>query len=233
MSKIMFSGIAVTDGRGREGNYVYFRNRGGACRRTYASPVVIPNQIGLDFRQAYLSATILWQTIDEWMRQEWIQAANEIKRTNSVGHQYLLSGYNYFISQSTAILVAQGVPSLLPVAPGTITQPFSITIQTLSPAVFTVNVILSNGTGFVLPPEICWIRCSLGVSPGINFKKTGIILVDPFDSSRSLTTGDIYHAYSTAIGIPVSGLKIFVSAQVYSSITGQRSVQVFDSAIVS
>jgi hypothetical protein len=83
--------------RGSVNGVTYARNRYGLYARSKASPVQ-PRTPAQTARRAQL--TVLsqrWRTLDEAIRAEWRNFADEIRRSDTLGQQYRLSGLQAYL----------------------------------------------------------------------------------------------------------------------------------------
>lgn len=233
MAKTTFSGIGITEMRNKLGAEVHFRNRGGSVVRAYASPIVNPNQTGLDFRELYADITLMWQSLPDDVRAEWNEFASSMSAVPSNINSKHLSGFNWFMKQCTGIFVTGNFPTFLPVVPVFTSCPIFISVTTLSAAMVELKVAGPGGGTVVLPDTYLVIFASVGVSAGIMKKKTGINMVAVYPPGTDAESLDITADYVALYGAPVVGQKIFFGACCYSSIDGDKSVRLVTSAIVT
>lgn len=232
MAKATFSGIGITEMRNKLGDEVHFRNRGGSVVRAYASPVVNPNTIGLEFREIYGDLCEIWQLLDDSTRLEWNMFASS-QAAKSVGiHKRHLSGFNWFVKQSVGILITGNVPSFLPVVPIFTVNPTALFVLTLSTTQVELKVTGASSDTIVPPNTYLALFASAGVSPGITSKKTGINAVTIYSPGTDSESLDISSEYISQFGAPVVGRKIFFGACTYSSLSGSKSYRITTSAIV-
>lgn len=232
MATIINSGIGITGQRGRAGASVFSRNNGGEYTRAYASPVVTPNAIGMGFRNGYANLTGLWQSLDDWMQEEWNQAAKSIRRVNSVGNSYSLSGFNYFLSQTLYIILGGGIPSLLPVKPGKIIYPAEIFNLTTTPFSISLSVSWADGTTVVPNNQLLLISASLGVSPGRTKLSNRINYIMNLPAGSNTLAIDATAAYTAEYGALPNGLKVFFAVNTLSPVYGIVSPRITAPGIV-
>ena len=233
MSKITFSGLGITEARGKIGNEVMFRNQGGACARAYASPVVIPNAYGLQYRDAYAILANGWQVAPQSYRDAWNLAARSLPNRQSIVKRGQMSGFNYFVSQTLAIYFAGGAPTYYPIPPEPLIQ-IEENIMYYVDAFGLAGAILSLPLVVAVPiNHSLQFYASVGVSPGIHFKKTGINFIGQFPEGSTVPYSDLFTRYTANYGTPVSGTKIFWGARFVNFRTGQTGKRIYTSVIVT
>jgi hypothetical protein len=223
MAKIEHSGIGITNSRGRIGNVVNSRNRGGDVQRAYVVPVYpnTPNQ--QLFTAAFASIESLWETFPQQQQDEWNAAALKTYRVNAVGKRYHMSGYNFYISQTITILIANGSPSLFPAPPLPVLGLYSCATSTLTSTQLIVDLLMLGGFTVCPANHAILIYASDCVSNGINYKRTGLQGFFSFHAGDSLTAQDVFTHYTALYPAPVSGKKIFFKARVIHDVAGTSS----------
>lgn len=233
MSKITYSGIGITESSGTLANEVYSKNRGGHFKRAHVIPF-FPNTLPQQgINNAFTVLTSVWQSIDQWMRDEWNLAADQVYKSNPIGNSYRLSGFNLFIQQTLNISIAGGMPTLLPIAPTKMIQPAVAKVETLNTLQMKVSVY-GFDIAFSVPTDLTMsIFATTAVSAGINYKQTGFVNLASLEGPNSSAFVDVYTSYISYYPIPVTGKKIFFRAKYYSKVTGQASLKLDWSGIVS
>lgn len=233
MSKITYSGIAVTESAGKAENFVYSRNRGGHFKRSYVVPVypATPNQVS--WTSAFSGIASIWQMLPEDVRQLWNNAADQFYRKNTLANNYRLSGYNYFIQQTINILLANGAPTFAPVLPRFTDEVIRARFNILTTTVMQITLNMLGGST-VIPGNMTLILfATTGVSQGINYKRTGYSGFYSFNPTDSTNHIDVMSQYLLVYPAPTVGQKIFIRAAFYHAITGQKSEWFYFSGIVS
>lgn len=121
MALIQFGG-GVLDARGSIGGQTFSRNRFGNYMRARITPVNPQSTRQNLVRTAIQSLAQAWSnTLTALQRAAWDLYASNIVRTNALGAQIKLTGFNHFIRSNTAILQGGGV--VVPAGPTVMTLP--------------------------------------------------------------------------------------------------------------
>lgn len=221
--KAQYSGIGITEASGKYDNGVHTKNRGGHIVRAYVIPTntITPRRTTIRAHMATLSQA--WSSLPQSNRDEWNEAVLEFKKKGVIGIEYYSSGFNYFISQTFNILQAGGMSSGLPIKPIHTPYPYTLNVDILNPASMLMQVDFTDGTFNVPPNTGVLLSASIGVSQGINYKRSEIILIDGYTAGTDLSNKNILAAYTAVHGVPISGTKVFFTLQLKHAITGQAS----------
>lgn len=232
MAKILYSGIAVVNARGKLNQEVYSRNRGGNVVKQYVIPTntITARKTNVQNNLTYVSQ--LWPLLPQSARDEWNRECMKYQKKNKIGGQYYSSGFNMFVQQTYMILLGGNIPTGLPIQPVFFHRPkvFSISIPAIAIMNFTVtwtngNTTVPNGVGLI-------IRASVGVSQGINYKRSAIVYIKGLNSGFSTNGVSMYADYFAEFGALVSGTKIFFECFALQNVTGQRTAPLCTTAIV-
>lgn len=221
--KIAFSGIAVTNARGSIGRDVSSRNHYGDYLREKGTLIYPNTPAQQNLTTFYTTIVQLWQMLDPEIQQDWIQAARKVSRSNSLGNQYNMSGFNYFMSQTFNIGIAGGSPSLLPVAPGLILSPERSLISLLDTTQMFFSFVYVDGTTIVPAETNTSLFATDSISAGITTKHTGFQFIKEYLPGDLTTSQDIIADYLSVYPAPVIGKRIFLRLRSYHQVTGQSS----------
>lgn len=232
MAKILFSGVGVVNARGKLDNYIFSRNRGGNVKKAYVIPTNTITARKTNVQNNLTFVSQLWPLLPQSARDEWNVACMRYRKKNNIGGLYYSSGFNMFVQQTYMILLGGNIPSGLPVAPVFFHRPqtFTIDIPAINQMNFTVtwtngNTVVPAGVGLI-------IRASVGVSQGINYKRSGIVLIKGVNSGGNTNNVSMYADYFAEFGALVSGTKIFYQIYSLQNVTGQRTAPLCTTAIV-
>lgn len=230
--KVQYSGIGITEATGKLDNSVHTRNRGGNVVRAYVIPTNTITARRTFIRNAITTLSQTWPLLPQSNRDAWNQAVLQFRVTGKLGIEYYHSGFNYYIKQTFNILLAGGMSSGLPIAPRPFTGPqlFSASMPNSTTLLVTCSIFKTDN---VVPADTIYlVAASIGVSQGINYKRTGIVLISGFTAGTDTTNQDISIDWSSVFGAFVSGTKIFLKAYGLHVISGQSSKPVFATVIV-
>lgn len=85
---------------GKIGNTVASHSRTGSYFRLKAIPVNPQTDAQLDLRGQFAGLAKRWRTLDNTERQSWINVAQDINRSDSLGQSYNLTGMQAFVSNN-------------------------------------------------------------------------------------------------------------------------------------
>lgn len=94
------TGSIISDIRGRVGDEVYSRNRGGAYVKSYAGArgAAVGRQV--DWESAFTDAMNEWKNPTELPREDWIAEAERLNRVNGYFGSRKLTGRQLFLSRT-------------------------------------------------------------------------------------------------------------------------------------
>lgn len=233
MTKILWSGIGVTQGSGKLGNEIYSRNQGGYYKKAYASPIVNPNANGLAVRDIYALLSDAWADLPTANQLEWISAARDIVGGKKLHRSKCLSGWNYFYQVNFNLVVIDqaviyeppkkaGHQEILAATYLGIPSPTSILLQwTFS------NTGNATDTSHYLMVcmSACWSLGRHSYNIPINFIKYFAPTVNP-------STTNLISAYETIWPTPTVNKRIFVKAFLINKLDGSRSVPFFSNIVI-
>jgi len=195
---------------GSIGGVTSSRNRFGQYRRSRAIPVN-PNSSAQGVQRGRLSAgAAAWRALTALQRAGWNDLANGFTRTNSLGASYNMTGFMCFVSCYNNCLAA-GVATLsdAPVL-ATPSTPVLGAI-TLTNAAFTVAY-----TPTPIGANIkVFTYVSLQRSAGRNFENDFRLL--QVSAANAASPVNLFSAYQTRFGTPVTGNKIFVALRTFQT----------------
>lgn len=228
MAKILFSGVAGVDMRGKLNGSVFSKNRGGAYVRNKVTPVNPQTAAQQNVRNRMSTNSQAWRGLTETQRQSWIDGAANFPYTDIYGFTKILSGQQLYVKLNN------NLAQILQPAITTCPAPVAI------PAIGLMSVVADDSANTVIvttdldPIPLNYtlvILATPNVTPGKMFVKnlyrfTSILTggaAGPFDISAD---------YVPLFGDPVTGQKIFLRAFIVSEVTGQAGIPVQAMTIV-
>jgi hypothetical protein len=185
------------------------RNRYGQYRRTRATPVN-PNTSAQGSARARLATNAAaWRALTDLQRAGWESLGNGMTRTDSLGQTYALNGFGAYCSVNANNLAAgnaavSAAPAL--VTPGTLV---TATI-TLTAAAFSI--------AYTVTPLAAGLRLFSFASPqrsaGRSFENDYRLIA--VSAAAAASPADIFTAYTTRLGIPIVGNRVFLQLQLYA-----------------
>lgn len=200
------------------------RNRYGQYRRTRAIPV----NPGTTFQGAVRDRLALnaaaWRELTDNQRAGWESLALEMTRTDSLGQQITLSGFQAYVSVNNLKLAAGD--AAVADAPAKVT-PTGLLTATIT-ASTTAHTVAYTATPLGAGKRL-FIFASPQRSPGRSFEGDYRLLM--VTAAAAASPADIESAYDERFGALVIGNKVFYSLQVYEG--GFLSGPLLKSAVIA
>lgn len=235
MAKVLFTAV-VADMRNKLNGTVFSKNRYGAYTRTKVTPVNRRSDAQMLQRSQLGSLSASWRGLTEAQRTAWNDAAINFPRTDIFGNKKILSGQALYVGLNTNLLNAgEGIisapptPSELPVFSIAEWVLYSDDAGETLQAQVTLDAALPSDYKaliFVSPPV------SAGRSFIGNFKllSPGAPIV-PGGTPKTLY--NIVTPLYNTIGFPPEGTKVAVRVVVVNIKTGEASVPLESTAIMT
>lgn len=234
MGKIIFSGIGVTDIRGKVGGSVFSNNKGGAFIRNRVMGTYPGTSAQVAHTASVSGLSGQWRSLTSEEQTAWIVAAasGDWPRTDSLGNRYDMTGQQLFVSVNT---VAATFSEYYNLPPNVVTIPIrtvdSMTLQLDGSELNLAYVALSDEIGSDKFAYQLW--ATPGLSPGINrppeslFRKIGLIVSDSVGNEINFEG-----LYQDIFNAPALGSKVFLDIYVLSLKSTQKIKIGRSSAIV-
>lgn len=232
MARVIFSGIGVTEMRGKIGNEVFFANRGGAAVRAYAIPVQPNTPEQIVFRNNLDYLVRLYQSLSEDEYKQWALLASRVFEKNSIARRKRLSAYQCFLKCNLNLMAVGssplGVPNIysptLPIA--------SIQVGTVNSGSLELAFIFTDDTPIL--PDNYAIRISASPSVSIGIRSPKSFFKQIYATGGLFdTTADYIAAYTAQFAAPSSGSSLFVRAHVVNNLNGLASTPITIRTVVS
>lgn len=233
MARVTFSGIGMTEMRGKIGADTISRNASGNYSKAGGYGVPFMNNTWSDyFSELLVNSKENWQDLDHDIQLEWNRAAKSFPHSVGITNPGKLSGYQLFLKCTVGIYSAAAVPSFLPVFDPPPPALNNLVIAPLFAAQIVVHVSYIDGFALVPPDSVLYICASPCVSPGRTVLYSNIGILDMIPAGTPVTPIDVTAAFLTYRGTLNPGQKVFAKAFTVSSVTGLRSVPVVTSRVV-
>lgn len=232
MARVIFSGIGVTQMRGKIGNEVFFKNRAGAAVRSYAVPTQ-PNTSAQLTARSYMATIISqWQGLSDFQREQWrLLATRQLKR-NGVGNRKNLSSYQMFVRSNLALAFVGLSPITTPDLFGEIIPVKELVFGLVDGSHLEVAALLIDDSPIIPAGFSFSISASPCVSPGIHSPKNFFQVIH-FSQGLFDTTADYAASYLGKFPALTAGQRLFVRAHVVNNSNGLYSTAVTNQIVVS
>lgn len=193
---------------GSDGGTTWSRNRNGQYTRRRAVPVQPRTPSQLNQRARLTTNAAAWRGLTDAQRSGWKSLGLLITRSDSLGQNYDLSGFQAYCSVNNNKLDAGD--AAVSDAPVIVTPPDLLTATiTLTGVAFSVAYTATPlGAGVRL-----FIRCSPQRSQGRTFN--GDVRIVSITAAAAASPANVLAAYTAKFGVPVTGNRIFLSLQTY------------------
>jgi hypothetical protein len=225
--KVKWSGIAMTDGRGKINGSVASKNRAGAYVRTKVTPVNPNTLFQQGARNLLTQFSQAWRGLTQEQRNAWNAAVQDFASTDIFGDLRNPTGKNLYTRLNTNLInigaTAIDVPPLPSAVPAVTNTGFEIDITTP-----TYQIEYSGGDASVTVQ----VWGTPGLSPGISFVKSEYRLIGTF-AGNAVSPYDFESNYTDRFGAPAAGTKVFIKLVSVNNTTGQAGTGSAESAIVT
>lgn len=219
--------------RGKLGNEVFTKNRGGAIARAYVVPTNTITANRTAVRDNWSDAVSLWPSVDSFQLKFWEQLNSRVFGKSSIGNRFKMTTRNLFIKCNYSLLCAGELPILAPDPLSPYYMPKSLAIDVLSVGDIKVTVDFLGFGNSVPPNHVVVISASPSVSPSINYPRNFFLRTAFFSEFDSLNSVSIFSEYNSIFGAPVSGQKIFFRVTSVNVLNGLSATPVTSFEIVT
>jgi hypothetical protein len=209
---------------GSIGGVTSSRNRNGQYKRTRAVPVNPRTSYQGAVRARLGANSAAWRALTDAQRAGWSDLGRSIQRTDKLGQSYDLDGQQCYIMVNNNNLTAgnavvQNAPAVVQPT-GLLTATITLTASSFSVA-YTATPLAAGAKLF--------LYCSPQRSAGRSYE--GDLRLIQVSAAAAASPFNLLAAYTARFGVPVTGNKIFISLQVYTS--GFLSAPLMTSAVVA
>lgn len=232
---IKWSGIAVTDGRGKAGGTVFSKGRSGAIARNKVTPVNRRTSFQMSIRSVLTFFSQAFRALSTDQINAWNNAAtNGYSTTNIFGDIIKKSGLGLYCALNINLRTI-GLPAISnpPVSSG-VGNMVSIdpTADVSSTELFLNGLNFTGGSTVDANTTLVILACS-PVSAGISFISSQMRIIGTIDTPDDTATTNLWTMYSDRFGAPAAGQKIFIGCTAVNKTTGQAGVPLKQGIIVS
>jgi len=228
MAKVRFGAI-VTDMRNKLGSQVFSRNRYGAYTRSFQTSVAssTPDQVAVRNRLGSLATA--WASLTQTQRDAWNGAVDAFRSTDVFGSVISPSGFDLYVKLNCNLEQVGESAISLPPLPGSTPSisDLAVTAESVTPFVqITMDESMIDATyRMVVSATAC-------ISSGKNYVKNLLRVIDVLtpDGSGVYNVSAAYVAKHITV---TTGKRISVSVVVVNTTTGQKSIPIHATCIVS
>lgn len=228
MAKVKFTAV-VADMRNKLNGSVFARNRGGAYVRTKVTPLNPQSVAQVAARNLLTGLAQGFRSLSQPQITAWNEAVSQWQTTDIFGDLVSPTGLALYVRLNANITNAGGTPISSPPAP---VGADSLTTLELT-ATVTGDVFDIDFTPAAVPANhTMYIESTTMLSPGINNANSRFRFIGTAGAAAT-SPFDAYGFQSAKFGSLVAGQKAYVRCKFINKITGEVSLALKASAIVT
>lgn len=219
MAIIQFSGIGVTNARGKLGGTVFSANRGGSYLRNKGIPLNPQTGDQTTARNRLTNYSQNWRALTAAQRDDWNAMTANYTYTNSLGQPYTLSGQELYIALNAGLTASGASAITTPLLPAGV-EPMETGSGAAAAGAQTFTLTF---TPTPVPANTKWmVYATPGLSPGKTFVKNRLRLITSL-AAATATGASIAAAYIAKYGsVPAAGSLVSLLIIPINTNTGQQ-----------
>ena len=228
--KIQWSGLGITEGRGRIGGNIASRNGSGAYLKKFTNPINPQTVAQQAVRAIFALISSGWRALTQAQRDEWNTTAPLRPQEDSLGNEFFLSGFGFY-SKTNNTLLQLSIPGITQPAPlGAVLELDGLALVVADAA---ATATLSYTTAQPVT-QTFGIYATAPLSAGAESTKQDYKLVKIVSGDGIATSDEFSTEYVAVFGdLPNIGERMSVRAQPVIESSGQEGVDRFVSDIVA
>lgn len=228
MAKIIWQ-QAIGSVSGKLNGSVFAKNRGGSYMRTKATPVNARTAAQLQARNLLSGYSQAWRNLTQVQRDSWNSASSDWSVANVFAPGATPTGHGLFVTLNTNTALAGGLTLTLP--------PNKVGASPIQEFSGVSAVVGGEITLDVLPATVptnhtLYIEATQGMSAGISNANSKFRFIGTLAASAA-TDADLKTMYEAKFGAVTAGQKVFFRIKFINKVTGEVSLPVTNSTIVT
>jgi hypothetical protein len=218
-----WSGIGITDGRGKFGGTVASRSRAGATFRNKVTPVNRRSAAQSRVRAFFGNNSQEWRLLTNAQRSAWRALADTgVTVTNIFGDAVRLAGNALFIRCNSNLQISNNgtitdAPDINQTAAGLISlQPSS----DVSATELFATCVFSSGLNTVPVNNSLVVYATPKLSAGVSYVRSQLRILDVFLPAQDTSAQNLWTLYEATYGAPEVGDNIVFACQVVNNLSG-------------
>lgn len=233
---VKWSGIAMTDGRGKVGGSVLSKSRSGATVRNKVTPINRRSAAQSEVRALLTAFAQAWRSLTQTQRNQWNEAANNgYTTTNIFGDVVKKSGLNLYTSLNINLTLVGGTNISAPPSPDAVPAPmYTIDVQSdVSATEIFINANFGGGTPAVIPADTAiMVYATPKLSPGVSYVRSQLRALTALQAATNTATENLWTLYTNKYGAPAVGDNIVFAVQAISSVGGVAGTPIQQAATI-
>lgn len=226
---VKWSGIALTDGRGKVGGSVLSKSRAGATVRNKVTGVNRKSPAQSLRRAVFGSLSQMWRTLTQVQRNAWIALANTaFTSTNIFGDVVRKTGNALFIALNANLNLVEVAPiSNAPSSSDVGAGVFELNCASdVSASTIYLNCKFEAGAEDVPADNCLAYYATPKLSPGVQFVGSQLRFIGFLGEGDDTTAVNVYGLYVSSYGPPAVGDNIVFAVHCINKLSGAASVPV-------
>jgi hypothetical protein len=228
MAKVKFTAV-VADMRNKLNGSVFARNRGGAYVRTKVTPLNPQSVRQVAARNLLTSLAQGFRSLSQEQITAWNEAVSQWQTTDIFGDLVSPTGLALYVRLNSNIINGNGTAISNPPAP---VGAAALTTLELTAAVTGDTFDIDFSPAIVPGDHTMYIESTSMLSPGINNANSRFRFIGTSPASSTAPI-DAFGTQTAKFGALVSGQKVYVRCKLINIITGEVSLALKASAIVT
>lgn len=229
MARILFSGVAGVDMRGKLNGSVFSKNRSGAYVRTKVTPVNPQTTSQQNARNRLASNSQAWRGLAEEQREGWNNVAPSFPYTDIYGNSKILSGFQLYVKLNSNLSLIGSSNIAEPPSPVAIPAMTNLAIAADAggPSMSLTFAPTPVPAGFRIV-----VMATPSVTPGKTFVKNlfrVVVILNAAEASPFNLEAD----YEAIFGFAIGDNKLFVKTFYVSTDTGQAGIPLQAQTIIT
>lgn len=220
---VKWSGIAITDGRGKVGGSVLSKSKAGATVRNKVTPINRRTSAQSTIRAIFTSFSQAFRTLTDSQITAWnAAAAAGFTTTNIFGDTIKKSGSMLYTSLNVNLSIAGGASISDPPSPSdTPAGLFALDPQSdVSSTNLFLNADFGAGVDVVPADNSLMVYATPKMSNGVTFVKSQLRVLTVLSASTDTGSSNLWSDYTAKYGAPAVGDNIVFAVQCINTVSG-------------
>jgi len=205
------TGSIVADIRGKVGDEIYSRNKGGAYVKNFTSPVQPNTTPQMDRKSQWALTVAAWQTLTDVVRGEWNAYANQLTVASHMGDTRKRNGFQLFMERFTYVRTS-GLTTFPTLDRRPLNPVINVAWNVIDESALSIDVSCSDTSGLL----VTFVYMSPAVNPGVSSPNSTRFTFITSVGTLNGTIAGLKSAWEALYGSlsGLAGKKIFVKTRV-------------------
>jgi len=220
---VKWSGIAVTDGRGKVGGTVFSKSKAGATARNKVTPINRRTAAQSQIRAIFTSFSQLFRTLTDSQITAWNAAASSgFTTTNIFGDTIHKSGSMLYVALNTNLTITGNASISDPPSSSDSPSPLLVLdpVSDVSSTNIFLNADFGSGVDVVPADNALLVYATPKLSNGVTFVKSQLRVLGSLPASTDTGSTNMWGVYVAKYGAPAVGDNIVFAVQCVNTVSG-------------